>query len=215
MSCTHHFPPHITAIVPNVPEDELAINYGFTDSLQAFPLTSLFTTMQSTINNCSVTVNIKDILPQILRMYDHQKLVRYNSSAPALPDLFFYNYADSVGTQTCPMGSFQNMSFNNDLLPRGSFPITMNVVHYVRDDTGTVTGTDESLVSTGPEDTWTIDVTFTTIEPLLGLSPFSNTDSNDSAAFLGVNNMALQFNIDQHALEYGVPPIITFKVFVW
>jgi hypothetical protein len=115
----------------DVPAGELALNYGYTDSLQAFPLTSLMTTMQATINNCSVTVNIKDILPQLLRMYDHEKLVRYNSSAPALPDLFFYNYADAIGTQTNPMGSFNNMSFNNDLLPRGAFPIQMVVNHYV------------------------------------------------------------------------------------
>src|SRR6185295_13984660 len=89
--------------IANVPVGELALNYGYTDSLQAFPLLSLFTTMQATINNCSITTNIKDILPQILRMYDHEKLVRYNSSTPALPDLFFQNYADALGTQTNPM----------------------------------------------------------------------------------------------------------------
>jgi hypothetical protein len=176
----------------NVPVGELAINYGLTDSLQAFPLLSLFTTMQSTINNCSITTNIKDILPQVLRMYDHDKLVRYNSSTPALPDLFFYRYADSVGTQTNPMGSFQNMGFDNDLLPRGSFPVQMVVVHNINGG-----GQDDSLVSTNLLDTWTVNVSFMVIEPLIGLSPFSNTDNNDCAGFLGINNMTLQFNVDQ------------------
>jgi hypothetical protein len=116
------------------------------------------------------------------------------SSAPALPDLFFYNYADAVGTQTNPMGSFNNMSFNNDLLPRGAFPVQMTVQH------NTVAGganVDDSLLSTADTDTWTVNVTFFTIEPLLALSPFSNTDSNDCASFIGINNMSLQFNIDQ------------------
>jgi hypothetical protein len=177
----------------NVPTGQLALNYGLTDSLQAFPLTSLMTAMQSTVNNCSITVNIKDILPQVLRMYDHEKLVRYNSSAPALPDLFFYNYADAIGTQTNPMGSFQNMSFNNDLLPRGAFPLLdITVQHY-----GAGVLTDDSLVSTGDADTWIVNVTFKTIEPLIALSPFANTDNNDCASFLGINNMSLQFNIDQ------------------
>jgi hypothetical protein len=184
--------PQLQFTIDQVPVGELAMNYGYADSLQAFPLLSLFTTMQSTINNCSITTNIKDILPQILRMYDHEKLVRYNSSTPCLPDLFFQQYSDALGTQTNPMGSFQNMSFNNDLIPRGAFPIQMDVIH--TDAEGAV---DESLVSTSLNDRWTIYVTFTVMEPLIGLSPFANTGNNDSAGFLGINAMTLQFNVDQ------------------
>ena len=49
-------------------------DYGMTDALQAFPLNSLCTTQQFSINNATVSQNTKDILPMILRMYDRRKL---------------------------------------------------------------------------------------------------------------------------------------------
>ena len=185
----------ITATISctNVPTGQLAFNYGMTDALQAFPLNSLITTQMATVNNTTVTVNLQDILPQVLRMYDHDKLIRYNSTAPSLPDLFFYNYSDAVGTQSNPLSSFSNMSFSNTEIPRGAFPIRIiQVAHFVGG-----AYTDTQLVSTADTDTWKIIIQFTTIEPLLALSPFCNSDSNDQACFLGINNMSLQFNIDQ------------------
>ena len=63
----------------SVPVGSQCFQYGLTDSLQAFPLNSLFTTTQATINNVSVSTNLQDVLPMLMRMNDKRMLSRYNS----------------------------------------------------------------------------------------------------------------------------------------
>lgn len=176
----------------NIPKDAIAFNYGYTDSLQAFPLNSLILQQSANINNTAVTCNLKDILPQILRMYDNETLSRYNSLAPAMPDTLWKNYSDAVGTNSNPLAGLNNTSYNVNLQPRGSFPVTIGtVVHNIFGG-----GTDNSFTSTNIGDTWTFPLTFTTTEPILGMSPFLHTANNNSAGFLGINALSLQFNID-------------------
>ncbi|CAM6031913.1 unnamed protein product, partial [Sphagnum compactum] len=55
----------------------------------------------------------------------------------------------------------------------------------------------ESFVSTALTDTWSFTLTVTVTEPILGLSPFLHTDNNNNAGFVGINNMSLQFNLQQ------------------
>jgi hypothetical protein len=69
----------------SVPVGEQVFQYGLTDCLQAFPLNSLFTTTQATINNVSVSTNLQDVLPMLMRMNDKRVLSRYNSLTPSLP----------------------------------------------------------------------------------------------------------------------------------
>jgi len=78
---------NFTINLTNVPPGENCINWGLTEALSAFPLSSLFTTIQTTINNASTSVNMQDILPMILRMNDNRKLARYNSMTPSMPDI--------------------------------------------------------------------------------------------------------------------------------
>ena len=61
------------------PKSVLVFDYGHTDALQVFPLNSLCTTQQMSINNATVSQNTKDILPMLLRLYDRRKLNRYMS----------------------------------------------------------------------------------------------------------------------------------------
>ena len=49
-------------------------------SLGAFPLHQLCSTMTSTINNTNVTINIRDVLPFILRFNDKRVLARFNGT---------------------------------------------------------------------------------------------------------------------------------------
>jgi hypothetical protein len=181
----------IQILIANVPVNELAFDYGDKDALQAFPLNSLITTQTATINNTSVTTNLQDVLPQLLRMYDDEALQRYNSLSPSLPDKFWKNYSDAVATASNPLAAFNNVGYDADLIPRGSFPVTMQVTH-----NKAAGGTDASLKSTSTDDTWSILLTFTVVEPILGLSPFAHSDSNDQAGFLGINNLVLTFNLD-------------------
>jgi len=176
-----------------VPTGNLCFNYGYTDALQAFPLNSLVTTQQATINNTTVTVNLQDVLAQLLRMYDNETLQRYNSTTPSLPDMLWKYYANAVGTSSNPLASYNNATYNLNLMPRGAYPVTIsNVVHNI-----TAGGTDTSFVSTNVADTWTFTLTVTVTEPILGLSPFLHTDNNNNAGFVGINNMSLQFNLQQ------------------
>jgi hypothetical protein len=173
-----------------VPAAALALNYGLTDALQAFPFNSLISTITATINNTTVSLNQQDVFPQLLKMYDDEQLFRYNSMTPSYPDSFFLNYADGVGTNCNILAGLSNAFLNQNLMPRGCFNITMGTV--VHTTAAGVVNT--SLVSTDAADTFAIPITITITEPLF-LSPFANNE-NDKAGFLGINNMVLNINLD-------------------
>jgi len=176
----------------NVPAGDLAFQYGLTDCFQAFPLNSLFTTTQATINNVSVSTNTQDVLPMLMRMNDSRMLSRYNSLTPSLPDNQYGSYSDAVGANNNPLASYNTNSYDIDFVPRGAYPIVINsITHSI-----TAGGTDSSLVSTNVLDTWVIVITAQFTEPFLALSPFLNTLPNNSAGLVGVNNMSLVLNID-------------------
>lgn len=202
------------AVGAGVPVGELAFNLGLTDALQAFPLNKLFTTAQSTINNVSVSSNEQDIVDALLRMNNSRELYRYNSTTTSLPDQAFLNYSDAVLANNNPLASYNTASYDVDQIPRGAFPVlvapnpSFPIVHHI-----TAGGTDTSLVSTDVDDWWTIPITFTTIEPLLTLSPFTWCDPEYNAqGLVGINNMSFNFTIDNSckrvwssAFEYAGP----------
>jgi len=198
MSATVNFTINLT----NVPIGENSINWGLTEALSAFPLTSLFTTMQATINNASTSVNIQDILPMILRMNDNRKLARYNSMTPSLPDCQWGQFNQAVNTvgpiansNNNILSSLNNNGYDNDFQPRGSFPVTLlGVVHNIEGG-----GVDDSIISTDLDDTWAIGLQFTCTEPFLALSPFTNCmpmSSQSGSGLIGINNMSIVCNVD-------------------
>jgi hypothetical protein len=180
----------------DVPNGELAFNYGETDAFQVFPLNSLFTTSSCTINNTNVSANTQDIFAQLTRMNSARELYRYNSTSPSLPDSQWGVYSDAIAATNNPLGGFANNSLDLDFDPRGAFPCAINVSHYVGGNL-----VDESLVSTGAGaaggEYWVVNVETIVTEPLFGLSPFTWCDPEfSSQGILGVNNMSLVFNID-------------------
>jgi len=181
--------------IAGVPLGDSAFSYGLTDSFQAFPLNALFTTATAQINNTTVSINTKDVLPSLLRMNNSRELYRYNSMTPCLPDQAYGAYADAVNTSNNPLASFNTASYDLDQVPRGAFPVMINVKHY--DNAGALL--DTSLVSLGNGDTWKIGVATIVTEPIF-LSPFiwANPEYN-SQGLLGINNMAFTFNIDATA----------------
>ena len=52
--------------------------WGKTDGLGQFPLNSLFSQVQATINNVSVSSPVEDIMPSLLRMCDQKEVSKYN-----------------------------------------------------------------------------------------------------------------------------------------
>jgi hypothetical protein len=166
--------------------------YGFRDSLQQFPLNSLFSTCQTTINNVSTSSNLKDILPMLMVMNDSRVMSRWNSTCPALRDQAYGFYPDGVGATNNPLASYGVASYDADFIPRGAY--NFRIISIVHTATGGIN--DGSLISTGNGDAWSIVCSFNTTEPFVGLSPFINFNPDCSAGLLGVNTMSFVLNID-------------------
>ena len=177
--------------IGNVPPTEQAFQYGLTDAVQAFPLNSLFTTTQCTINNVSVSTNTQDVLPMLMRMNDKRQLSRYNSMTPSLPDSAYGVYKDAILANNNPLAGFSTNSFDEDFCPRGAYPVSVSILHQVFGG-----GTDASPISTNLGDTWVVTISGTFTEPFLALSPWINSQPCNQAGLVGVNNMSWVLNID-------------------
>ena len=176
----------------NVPIGDQVFQYGLTDCLQAFPLNSLFTTTQATINNVSVSTNLQDVLPMLMRMNDKRVLSRYNSLTPSLPDSAWGEYKDAPGSNSNPLASYNNNGYDEDFMPRGAFALDfLQIDRYVNN-----VYTDSSPISTGANNTWKIFIKVSLTEPFLALSPFINCEPQCSAGLVGVNNMSMVLNVD-------------------
>jgi hypothetical protein len=175
-----------------VPAGSQAFQYGLTDCLQAFPLNSLFTTTQSTINNVSVSTNLQDVLPMLSRMNDNRMLSRYNSLTPSYVDNQWGVYSNAVLTNSNPLASYNNNGYDEDFEPRGAYALqSILVQHYVA---GVLT--DNSVISTGLTDNWVISIVVQLTEPFLALSPYINCQPNSQAGLLGINNLSFVLNVD-------------------
>lgn len=154
--------------------------YGVNAALASFPLHQCFDTLSATINNNTVTCNVKDVLPAILRLMDDDDLIWHNGTTPAFNDIHgSYSRQDPQND-----GSFlsnANTSLwgvtDNKRFHRGCFPISIHPTAFNQTN-----GTDV--------------LTYIITEPLL-LSPFmfSNTKSNNQG-FYGIQNMNIVANLN-------------------
>jgi hypothetical protein len=111
---------------------------------------------------------------------------------PSLPDTNYGVYADGVGSNSNPLSSFNNGDFDNAIVPRGSFPVSVSILHNINGG-----GTDASPVSTSLLDSWVITISAVVCEPFF-LSPFTWGEmSRNAQGLLGINNMTITLNIDQ------------------
>jgi hypothetical protein len=176
----------------NVPVGEQCFQYGLTDALQAFPLNSLFTTTQATINNVSVSTNLQDVLPMLMKMSDRRMLQKYNSMTPSLPDAHWGEYKDAPASNANPLASYNNSSYDEAYEPRGSYSLDfLQIDRYVAG-----VFTDNSPISTGANNTWVISIKVSLTEPFLALSPFLNCEPDSGAGLVGVNNLSMVLNVD-------------------
>ena len=172
-------------------KDTTLFDYGDHNALQAFPLNSLLQTLQSTINSTPVSVNSRDMMAGLLKLYNYEELAKYNSLCPSMLDSFYYNYADGAGASNNVLGNYSVGGFDKQYQPRGAFPITV----YGLNPDGSRTEIEYS-VSTDDKGTApyaSIIIQFTTIEPLLFLSPYMSGHSNNQASMLGLNNLTFTF----------------------
>jgi len=162
------------------------INYGNRDCLAPFPLHQLINTMSVTINNNTISMNTKDLLPALLRMLDNRELARYNGTTPTMYDQYL-NYADMAGASNSSFNGFTQSTGDSFIRSRGCFPLDS-----VSRDTPP---TAPLAVSGAAGDVQTAYVTFTVEEPLL-LSPFlfGNPQSNNQG-FYGIQNMSFNLTL--------------------
>jgi hypothetical protein len=177
----------LLALNINAPAGVNPINIAVSDALAPFPLHQLASVMTATINNNSVSLNVRDVLPALLRFHDRRELERYNGMTPVMYDLLA-NYSDGLGANLNSLGGWNN-SADNDLLPRGSFQldgVSVGVAGLTALPSPLVLPTAFQIASGF---NGTIYVQFTVSEPLL-LSPFiwANPQSNNQG-FYGIQNM--------------------------
>ena len=83
----------------NKPNGQFLVNYGVTDALAPFLLHSLVTQMTATINNNTVSMNVQETLPALLRMMDPDELAKHDCMTPIGLD-FLGDYRDGVDLQS-------------------------------------------------------------------------------------------------------------------
>jgi hypothetical protein len=135
-------------------------------------------------------------------MTDDEKLSKYNS--PHMSDRRFKKYSEMVLAQSNPLNSFREAK--GGIIPRGSHPIefvinrtsaTANLTATHLSDEGVIAA---ALTSSHVNDSWVIDITFKTTEPILFMSPFLyGDDNNNNAGLYGVKSMNFVFNLDNTA----------------
>jgi len=185
------------ADIPLTGSSALVFDLGLTDAIGPFIINSLCQSQSCSINNCTVSQNTRDILAPLLRLYDNRKLNRYNSITASMPDAFYYDYADGVGSLNNVLSSYNNASLDNDFLSRGGFPVTIKRVYHSYLDNNGAKQSDTSLVQIGgtTNNTWQIAIEINSIEPFIALSPWTNTQNNNQAGLCGINTISMNLNL--------------------
>jgi hypothetical protein len=187
------------------------VDWGLSTSFGSFPISSNMNTANVQINNTSTSINLKDVLPQLLRLNDSRELYKYNSYAPSLPDQAYYAYSSAVGANNNPMASYNTSSYDVDQVPRGAFPLDAYTVAHYGVAAGVTSFLDTSTEGAGADEPeaadgefWIVNVVATLTEPIF-VSPFtwSNPEFN-AQGLLGINNMAFNFTMDS-----GLPRLLS------
>jgi hypothetical protein len=163
-------------VVSNQTQSDLGCYYGIWSALASFPLHQLMTVMSATINNNTVSINIRDVLPVITRLLDCEDLVTYNSSTPTFADTYASYSPVVMGVGISGPNTAYWAVDDTSKMHRGGFAPSS----YSK---ATVAG------STVEKFSWQL------IEPLL-LSPFffTNLKSNNQG-FYGIQNLNFVFNV--------------------
>lgn len=155
---------------------DLLINYGFTEALGPYPFQSLCNTISMTLNNNTISTNMRDTMFALLRFGDRREAERYNNAAPVGYDSY-WNYSDAVGASNSPFGAFNDLSPDESYQGRG--------VARILSITGNTPGPGAKNIT----------LKFETIEPLL-LSPLIFSDPKyNNQGFYGIQVMNIVANI--------------------
>jgi len=92
------------------------------DSLNAFPVSQCIQTIQCTINNATVSMNVQDTINALLRFHDSRDLAEYQGLAPYLVDRSGLYTAAAAGATG--FGASANTAVLDEAFtPRSAFPV--------------------------------------------------------------------------------------------
>ena len=183
-------------------EDEPIFVFGSDGALCPFPLTQMCNTITATINDSTVTVNVGDILPELLRLTDY-KPNRIRRTCPSFLDIYS-KYDTGTGTINNPLSGYGDATGFDDV-KNGAFEIVFT------DPSGNLLGT-ATPAFTGanynsingvpvfanetPGLSYDLYIKFRSTEKLV-VSPFIWADSleDESTGLLGITNIQVQCNI--------------------
>lgn len=178
---------------------------GFNLALAAFPNQQLLQTTTTTINNNTTSINIRDVLPAILKTNDSRELNRYSSTTPVLPDVLQTYFSNSnttgVGLPNSILGGYECSGIDNDFRTNGAF----SGFNYKNSnaDVSNVTLSEVGGVYT---------LTFTTCEPLI-CPPFSwNEPCDNNSAIYGIQNMNVVMNLGNGNRCFRCTPDVLINV---
>ena len=177
-----------------------------------FPLHQLTQTLSLTLNNTSVSTQIKDILPAMLRCMDTEDLYEYNSMCPTSFDRYArysdeaYAYldadtaaasnADILHLASGAVNSYSNFQgfkgLRDEFIPRGAYAID----GYFSDAAGNTSITQTTVA--GYDENTPFYVKLTTFEPVL-ISPLVWGKHKGQAGMYGLQNIILQYTLSADA----------------
>lgn len=182
-----------------------AENFGFSP----FPLHTLCSTQQITINNNTVSINMNDVLPAIMKLNIDRELQHYNQTALTETD-YYFDQGDTKSFANWPMAGVNQLAQDRCYEPRGLVTglvlsnCLFNGVATVAPG-GAVTSAFQYGATAGGltvgvnAGTWQCDVTATFIEPLICPPFIYNNPYYNGQGFYGIQNLNYVFNINTNA----------------
>ena len=182
------------------------IRYPSNFQFAPFPLHQMTQTISLTLNNTSVSVQIRDVLPAVLRAMDVEDLYEHNSGCPTSFDRYA-RYADEVfsfdanseeiaNADIASLSTAKNYSnfqgfggLSDSHIPRGAFNIDG-----IYTDANCTTLLDGTLINTNDIRYFKI----TTYEPVL-ISPLVWGKSSSTQGMYGLQNIILQYTLASDA----------------
>jgi len=183
--------------ISEVPIGEKAFQYASTDALQAFPFNSLISNASLSLNNTTISQDVQSTKDMILKQISQKDLSRYQDTCPALVDAT-HKYYDTA-TANSVLGGYGVTSINPDYTPRGCHPVLAYSVSRFVDGAFV----NNSTLSTGLNNSWIINLTVKTTEPVM-VSPFvfGRSPEGSEQGLYGINQMNLVFNIDSQMKRF-------------
>jgi hypothetical protein len=182
------------------------LKFGSNCGFSPYPLHSLCTTQQVTINNNTVSINMNDVLPAVVKLGTDRELAHYNGLALTQGD-FYRDAAATASYVNSPLYDVRGVANDRSFKPRGTLAgltfgsPTLNgaAVTAPGGGGGSIYSWNATFGAQGTPlangGIYSITVTATFLEPLI-VSPFiySNPYYNGQG-FYGIQNLNYVFNI--------------------